>query len=476
MPNSTTTSWPAPSRHNCFLLGHGSSRLVPNERDCSHSVLPKSLRPHSHSEWTAGGIPRSRDDQALISSFTYRLRKRFELRVLRQLSARQWQPRQELLLAGDALARKLSQHAAANVPYYRKMFCQLRIDPAALRFPEDWDRLPLLDKDTLRHEYEGLISGSADARNSYVNYSGGSIGTPVKFLTDRTLHKKMAGWLDFVASRAGWKPGELRLELWGNRHRRLPPTVWERVRASLSGTFPIAVYQYNESDLFQWWRTLCSLRPSIIYGYASVLADFAKWLEAERHTPAGIKGIFSSAEVLYPEQRNVIERVFRCKVFNQYGSRETPCVACECPHGGMHLFVDWNRVEFLDSEESDGAKKEIVITPLFNYAQPLLRYRIGDLGRPGSAECPCGRGYPLMELELARSRDLLCNSDGITFFPGFLVRLLDGKKWIRAFQFVQTSENGSRAKYCAGYLPGPGDSRGRPSEGTGDANQAADGR
>lgn len=376
----------------------------------------------------------------MFSKLVYRLRHRQRLHLMAELSTQQWLSTQQLLENSDMLTRELAIHAATHVPYYRALFHESKLAPGSLRMPEDWEQVPTLDKDILRRQYTALISESCHAQNSYVNHTGGSTGVPMQFLTDNILHARMGAWLDFVATWAGWQPGELRLEFWGNRATQLPPTAWQRVKASLAGVFAIPVYNYSEKELFQWRQVLTSLRPAIIYGYPSVLADFASWLESEHYRPLGIKGIFSSAEVLYPEQRNIIEKVFGCKVYNQYGSRETPCVACECPEGGMHLFVNWNRVEFLDTGEGGEGDQEIVITPLFNYAQPLLRYRIGDLGRMSTEICPCGRGYPLMDLNVARSGDFLLGADGARFYPSFFTHLMDGKTWVRGFQFIQRSE------------------------------------
>jgi len=377
----------------------------------------------------------------MFSALAYRIRRRQRLTWMEELSVEQWLSADQLQERSDVLTRNLIFHAATHVPYYRTVFRERGIDPNLLRIPEEWTQVPILDKDTLRHQYADLISQSSHSQNSYVNHTGGSTGVPVRFLTDNIQHARMGAWLDFVSTWAGWRPGELRLELWGNKEQQLPPTTWERIKASLSGAFAIPVYNYTEQEMFKWWQVLASLRPTVIYGYPSVLADFAAWLKSEHRQPPQIKGIFSSAEVLYIEQRALIENVFGCKVFNQYGSKETPCVACECPAGGMHIFVNWNRVEFVDSGQVREGRSEIVVTPLFNFAQPLLRYQIGDLGGLKSMPCSCGRGYPLMDLNIARSRDYLYSANGVRFYPGFFTRLMDGRSWVRAFQFVQRAES-----------------------------------
>ncbi|MGV1098222.1 phenylacetate--CoA ligase family protein [Thiovibrio sp. JS02] len=377
----------------------------------------------------------------MISSLVYKFRNRAQMRMLADFSQRQWRSCDLLLVDGDNLARKLAVHAKASVPYYERTFRNMQLDPASMNFPYDWERIPFLSKEILRQENKGLLSTATAKRRRFVNHSGGSTGTPVTFLTDWQQYQRMGAWMAMVFSWAGWRPGELCFELWGNKEKRLPPTLWDRLRASLSGHFAVPVYDYTEKELMLWRQVLVTLKPTIIYGYPSVVADFARWLDAEGHIPEGVKGVFCSAEVLYPEQRHIIENVFRCKVYNQYGSRETPCLACECPEGGMHIFVDFNRVEFIDLEGDPAGSRDIVVTPLYNYVQPLMRYRLGDLGLPRDGQCACGRGYPLMELNIGRSGDMLYGQHGNKIFPSFFIHVLDGNDWIRSFQFIQKALN-----------------------------------
>ena len=189
----------------------------------------------------------------------------------------------------------------------------------------------------------------------------------------------------------------------------------------------------------RWWEVLKKYQPTIIYAYPSVTADFSKWLEGRGYEPKSVKVVFCSAEVLFPNHRNIIERVFNCKVYNQYGSRETPCVACECPEGNMHIFVDLNRVEFLAEPEEIGRPQRIIVTPLENYAQPLLRYDLGDLGTAKEGLCPCGRGFPLMEMNVGRQNDHIRTANGRLIYPSYFIHLLDGIRGIAKFQFRQVT-------------------------------------
>lgn len=373
----------------------------------------------------------------ILSSLLYKVRRRHEVKLSNEFADNQWLSTYQLLSESDRLTRKIALHAESNVEYYRNVFRDFQIDPQNFSFSRDWKRLPILEKNILQDNYAGLISSSEHSSNSYINHTGGSTGNPVQFLTDYKQYQRMVAWMDFIFSWAGWRYGEMRLELWGNREYKFPSTKWDYFFTFLSGHIVVPVMHYDEKDINLWWQLVKIFRPSIIYGYPSVLADFARWIDAEQRMSYQVKGIFCSAEIFYPEQRTIIEKVFNCKSFNQYGSGEAPCIACECPAGGMHVFVDINRVEFIDSENKFERNKDIIVTPLYNYAQPLLRYRLGDMGNLKEEACSCGRGYPLMELNIARAGDVFYGKNGLKIFPNYFVKLMYGKNWVRNFQFIQ---------------------------------------
>lgn len=353
----------------------------------------------------------------------------------REMMRRQWFEATRLQSLCDRLTQQLAEHANNTVPYYRSVFAEHDIDIANQQFAEYWPRIPILEKSVLQSEYGNLKSRLCTEKQSYENHTGGSTGSPVRFLTDWHQYNMMVAWLDFVYGWCGWQPGEPRLYLWGNDGINTLPTMVQRIRARAVGRFVIPVYSYQEEDLDRWFQTLQIVKPTVLYGYPSVLADFSDWLIASGKSYCGLKGVYSSAEILYPHQRSRIEECFGCKVFNQYGSREAPCIGCECEHGKMHLFIDINRIE-LDGE--DGVQ-DFIVTPLYNYAQPLLRYRLGDAGKMTGKSCACGRQYPILDLELARARDFLFGMDGRKFYPGFFTRLMDRYSWVRSFQFRQTA-------------------------------------
>src|SRR4029077_8403140 len=115
-------------------------------------------------------------------------------------------------------------------------------------------------------------------------------------------------------------------------------------------------------------------------------------------------------------------------------------IASECAtHEGMHINAENLLVEVVSGERScsdeDG---EIVITDLSNFAMPMIRYRIRDVGRIKQASCSCLRGLPLMELSAGRVTDFLVATSG-TKVSGIVIAtyVITNIPGIRQMQFIQ---------------------------------------
>jgi phenylacetate-CoA ligase len=172
----------------------------------------------------------------------------------------------------------------------------------------------------------------------------------------------------------------------------------------------------------------------LLQGYASVLADVARVvIENRMPMPKTLIGVYSTAEVLTGEQRQRMQQAFGCKVFNQYGSREIPNIACECRLGGMHVFTDMVHLESVPLENEN----RLLVTSLTNRLMPMIRYDIGDSARLLDGACACGLPFPLMQMDMCRQNDLIRTCSGKTVHPSYFNRLLYGQTQIRQYQWVQ---------------------------------------
>lgn len=140
-------------------------------------------------------------------------------------------------------------------------------------------------------------------------------------------------------------------------------------------------------------------RPEVIRGYASSVYMFAKYLKDMGVRSIKPRTILTSAEMLFPQYRTTIEEVFGCKVYDYYGGREIGALAIECEeHNGFHISAENVLMEFIrDNEQVTDESGSIYVTNFRNYGMPLIRYDIGDIGKPSQESCNCGRGLPIIK-------------------------------------------------------------------------------
>jgi phenylacetate-CoA ligase len=169
--------------------------------------------------------------------------------------------------------------------------------------------------------------------------------------------------------------------------------------------------------------------------------EFARYIEATGKPVWTPQSIIVGAEKLHDFQRETIERVFKAPVFETYGSREFMLIGAECSHHtGLHLSLENLLVEVLDDDGRPtpaGDEGNVVITDLFNYGMPFVRYVNGDRAVAGFEMCPCGRGLPLLKKVVGRQLDTLKTPDGRRVPGEFFPHLIKDFPVIRRFQVVQ---------------------------------------
>ena len=361
----------------------------------------------------------------------YALQRRLNparFRLLDELLYNQTLSKAQLLDKQALELADIVRFAFEHTPYYREKYAALPdLDPATL---------PILCKEEVVRQREALVARELDKSQLKIGCTGGSTGIPVSFYYDNHKSQLMRAGMCRSYMGSGWRPGQKILNFWGARQDIGGGSTAQRLREFIAAEQTIPAYQHGEAQLQQWVAAIRSYRPVLLQGYASILAELAHYIDDNRIVlPVTLIGVYSTAEVLHGWQRALMERVFRCKVYNQYGSREIPNIACECRHGNLHVFTD---MVHLESCEIDGEER-VILTSLTNRAMPFIRYENGDSGRLREGDCPCGSPFPLMEMGLCRSNDLIRTRHGKRVHPSYFTHLLDGLKGIRQFRFIQES-------------------------------------
>jgi phenylacetate-CoA ligase len=131
--------------------------------------------------------------------------------------------------------------------------------------------------------------------------------------------------------------------------------------------------------------------------------------------PAKLDGVFAFSTATYDDEREDIKRAFGAKVLSFYASKEAHMMAYQCPvHHNLHVSEELVLLEILDDQGRPvpkGTMGHVVVTNLLNLAQPLIRYRHGDLAVEGG-ECSCGRTLRVLDKIVGRESDMFRFPDG----------------------------------------------------------------
>lgn len=380
------------------------------------------------------------------------------IKNLEILNKTQWLPYHEIEHFQNKRLQLLLTHAYENVPYYHKIFRSLSLKPTDIRNFNDLKKLPILTKEIIRKNLPDLLPKNLQNIKLIPMATGGSTGEPMKFFTDDNWQ----AWNMAAAYRqwswAGYNVGDKMIYLWSSpKDITFQDEIKNKLLNMFHRTFYLNAIQLTEKTMDEYIKIIRQYKPKIINAYASAIYILAKYMEKKGVKDIKPEAILTSCEMLFPFQRDIIERSFNCKVFDYYSGRDTTFHAGECPeYKGYHMAMENAVVELLKNTEpvSHGEIGKIIITDLENYAMPFIRYEIGDLGQLSDEKCPCGRNLPLLKEISGRIRDVIITQDGKYLTGAFISTLFyDEKgmtKGIKQYQFIQKTKDYAILKIVKG--------------------------
>jgi phenylacetate-coenzyme A ligase PaaK-like adenylate-forming protein len=361
-----------------------------------------------------------------------------------------WELRRWQIARPEGLAALLS-HAAETVPYYRTLFSGST--------PDGLNAFPIVGRSDIsaapRTFLADRLCSSDDTRFAKTS---GTTGRPLTVIFD------LASWYDLAQDsyatfartipglRDAVRPGRVGVAMLTNETLRQQTTVpLLGLRCALFRRYSIGA---DERDALVV-KDLRRKSPPLLHGKGSCLVQLAG---LDRRVPGRRRirplAILVSGENLFDDVRSRLEDAFGCRVYNAYISAEGGLIALDCPHGhGLHVQEARVSLEVMKSDatcRSEGSG-ELVLTNLFNWAMPFIRYRTGDHGTLRRCTCECGhRGATLVSLP-ARELTAFQVAAG-TVTTARLARALAHPD-VADFQLIQFDNN----RYSLKWVPaGPG--------------------
>lgn len=384
----------------------------------------------------------------MLSAFSARLgRQRYGRRFLeyrRLLEESQWWEPKHMREWQLLRLRRVLNHAYEHVPYYQETFRRHGFDPARVESLEDLLRLPVLERDVVKHRAGDLRSRAPDLRLSE-GHTSGTTGSPITVFYDGDMIAMNYAVMDRQYRLAGLRmarDGDRVAVVRGNvivpLQQKRPP-FWRHNRDL--NQLILSSFHLSPQHLDAYIGALRAFRPAVIDGYPSSLYVLARMLRNVGET-LPLKAVITSSETLYDFQREAIEQAFACRVFDYYAAAERVIFSVECDrHDGHHLCEEYGVTEVLDDEGGPvpaGTEGFMVGTTLHNCGMPLIRYRTTDRIALKPMRCSCGRPLQLTEDVTTKAEDLLRLRDGRLIPPSVLTHPFKPLDSIEGSQIVQT--------------------------------------
>jgi|GEM_PF-653478 len=339
------------------------------------------------------------------------------------LQQSQYWPYEKLLQFQNDRLALLMNYVYANIPGYRRKFDEDGIKPADIKSINDLHKLRITTRQELQDNPDFV-------NQSYVcgtMYTGGSTGASLRY-----YESEDAGIIRLNAHQRGWKWGGFETGMKYCILKSAQSFVTENNRLYLIGDL-------TEENLARNLKAVQDFKPQHLKGYVGSLYIFAKYCLDNGVQLKDVISVIPSSENLYDYQRQVMEQAFGCKVFEEYCCNDGGACAWECERReGLHHVMERAIIEDIDGK--------MIVTDLWNYAMPFVRYENGDSVKFTDEKCSCGRELPLIKVK-GRTNDIIITSKGV-ITPSFLLHHGIGlvgvdkknqhfRSGIRAIQYVQ---------------------------------------
>jgi phenylacetate-CoA ligase len=380
------------------------------------------------------------------------------LSLMHQYEKSEWWTPDQLLEAQYGQLSLLADHALRTVPFHAERLLRAGFRSGEAMTPEIWKHLPVLTREEVRDHEGALKSSSCPSSFGAVSEvtSGGSTGVPVRVL-------KTA--LDALL----WQAAHLREFLWhgidfGREIANLRGMGVEEIKKN-PGTFldePGVIAPEWGAPASLFWNTgrmgivqpndplevqaayLMRRRPSYLIMRPSGLRLLLSHFREQGLSLDSLLSVWTMSEAVDEGLRGLCREVFGCPILNNYSCNETGYMAIQCPSGtNFHVVSESQLVEVIDPSGrlcGPGEIGRVVVTPLHNFAMPLLRYEVGDEAEVGEP-CTCGRGLPSLKRIVGRLGDYVSLPSGDRKRVDVEHYRISAIRAVREFQLVQTTSD-----------------------------------
>lgn len=304
---------------------------------------------------------------------------------------------------------------------------------------------PVVNKNIIRENMEGIRVPEEQnpwqkpGTSYHIQKTSGSTGAPFAVPQDTRKRNRRIAELKYSGELLGFRSHDelVQLRIWTKWQSK---GWWQRTKENI---FPFDCSNLNEQHLAELCELIAATKAKSLRGYSSSFELLARHMLQHGISLPTVKVIIAGAETLYDSTREAVAKAMPgCHIISQYANEECGIMAQE--RAGKPGIYHFNRASYVfevlkpdsDAPAEDGELGRIVVTDLYNYACPMVRYDTGDMCiRRHDAQ-----GVPYIEKLFGRRLDMLFNTAGEPVFPMYFARVLKNYDRIAQWQFIQQGE------------------------------------
>jgi phenylacetate-CoA ligase len=315
---------------------------------------------------------------------------------------------------------------------------------ASTRFYASYDKkeivdFPVIDKNIIRDNFSDFQSARYAGKKLRKVSTSGSTGTPFFVVHDDNKRRRQIAENLYINERSGFRLGErlYYLRIW-NAINRL--SYRERVMKNI---VPVEASHFTIESVQSFINRLAKDQSNkALLAYSSTYEQLAYYLErlpSAQEMPR-LSVIFAMSEALPSRVRSLLRETFQCPVLLRYSNSENGFLGFQYDSISEAYLANTAGYFFevleLNSNRpvQAGQPGRIVITDLFNFAMPFIRYDTGDVGVMNYNE----EGALLFERIDGRRLDVIYNTAGEMVSPHVIDYSIRREPGVKQFQCIQT--------------------------------------
>lgn len=258
-----------------------------------------------------------------------------------------------------------------------------------------WAQLPIMTKSDLQRPLSERFAHGYSPRNTHKHKTSGSSGHPFVFVKDRYAHAY--SWAEIKQLYLGWGielGRDLEARFYGIPLNGLARQK-ERLKDKLARRQRMVIFDLSDTKLEDMLERFKKHPFGYLNGYTSSIVRLGQYITQKslvlKELCPTLKACIVTSEMLFEEDKIMLEQALGVPVINEYGASELGVIAIADSSGGLVVNESSVYLELVDDQGNPvphGAQGRVVLTALHNKAHALIRYDIGDLAQLHEASAP----------------------------------------------------------------------------------------